>query len=166
MLSQKKKKGQAALATMQSLLNGILSDLTGSDEPVESQQVAEAAPQEAASAPFTSPDLPVGKVQGVRALKSNTWLQRVETPVEILVAVLATEPVQYLSAWFLKTQSNSNWLSKKVEERPLVNLASLRFSPVVQAVTGAISMLTTHGILGAPEPVILLNRCLVDVMSH
>ena len=165
LLSQKKSKGPGGAVTMHSLLEGILHDLTGSDDPFHhsdpppsSENAIRTTPTEAASAPFTVPELPVTKVQGVRALKSNAWIQRRETRTEILCAVWATQPVQVLSAWLLKAQGDKCWLSKNVVERPLVNLATPHFSPVVSAMTDAINMMSQNQILAAPYPMILLNR--------
>ena len=145
---------------MATLLQGILQDLTGST----ADDGTAPASVEAASAPFTSPDLPISKVQGVRALKTSGWLCRIQTATEIFVSVLSTLPLQHLSAWMLKTQGDVNWLSKKAEERPLLNLASLRYSPAVAAINEAIDMLKPHLILGAPYPVVLLDRPLSDIL--
>ena len=154
MMSQKKAKNKGSSeANMTSLLQGILTDLTGcmhdeSGGPVSMEDV---------SAPFTAPEMPVSKVQGVRALKTCAWLGRAQTATEIFVAVLGTQPLQHLSAWFLGAQGNMSWLSEKIEERPVVNLVSLRFSPVVRAINEAILLLRENCILGAPEPIVLLN---------
>jgi hypothetical protein len=162
MLSQKKDSGkgkEGSANNMATLLQGILQDLTGST----AEDGTASASVDAVSAPFTSPDLPVSKVQGVRALKTSAWLCRIQTATEIFVSVLSTLPLQHLSAWLMKTQGDVCWLSKKAEERPLVNLVSLRFSPAVAAINEAIEMLKPHVILGAPYPVVLLDRPLSDI---
>ena len=91
--------------------------------------------------PFTFPDVPVAKIQGVRAAKSETWLRRPETLSEIVSAILSTEPVFHLSTWFLKQQEDQTWLSEDPTRRPLVNLVTPRFSPVVRAIASCFDML-------------------------
>lgn len=131
-----RKKQRLSGETMTTLLNGILGDLTGDSVAVGSSSGRNGV--EAAEAPYIVPDVPVTRVQGVRALKSCTYLENATTPTQTLVAILATDCVQELSAWLMKTQKQKAWLSKKPEERPVVNLSTLRFSPAVRALHNVI----------------------------
>ena len=121
------KKGISG-ETMATLLSGILGDLVGEKQDTGPQG------SEAPLAPYVVSEVPVSKVQGVRAKKSCTFLQEPQTISQTVSAVLSTEAVQALSAWLLKAQRTKAWLSKIPEERPVVNLATMRFSPAAQAI--------------------------------
>lgn len=95
--------------------------------------------------PFTFPDVPVAKIQGVRAAKSESWLKRTETISEIASAIMSTEPVFRLSTWFLQQQEEQTWLSDNPSNRPIVNLVTPRFSPVVKAIASCFDMLVNPG---------------------
>lgn len=139
------------------LLNSILCDLAGFEEGDDDLR-AVTRPAEAASVPFTTAEVPVTKVQGVRAAKSCTWLARAETITETLVSILSTSPMVHLSAWFLRSQRKKGWLSKEVAERPLVNLVSPRHSPAVRAVSERIQILKS----GLTGPLGLFDGVLDD----
>ena len=166
-MCSKKQPRTGKKQTMASLVQGIVSELTGGDEAgLREEEPLPAAGNavshvDAASAAYVSPELPVSKVQGVRAMKSCAWLERPETPTEVLVSILSTEPLQDLSFWFLKSQKNMGWLSKKPEERPIVNLTSLQFSPVVLVVSETISTLEFNLDVQEPEILLLLDGGLV-----
>eukprot|EP00438_Fugacium_kawagutii_P006490 Skav226929 [mRNA] locus=scaffold3020:72657:73124:+ [translate_table: standard] len=123
------------------LLNSILCELGGFEEGDDDFRSVVTRPAEAASVPFTTAEVPVTKVQGVRAAKSCTWLARAETITETLVSIVSTSPMVRLSAWFLKTQRKKGWLSKEACERPLVNLVSPQHSPAVRAVSECVHIL-------------------------
>ena len=116
----------------------ILRALAVDDDGHGDQPVA--VPDESES-PFVFPDVPVQKVQGVRANKSETWLQRSTTVAEVITAIATTEPVFQVSTWYLQQQEAEAWLSKEPEKRPLVNLSSRRYSPVVEAISKCLSAL-------------------------
>ena len=121
---------------LMNLLTTIMCDSAGCD-----QETLMEKPEEVAAASFTTSDVPIGKVQGVRATKSCSWIERPSTAVELLVAILSTEPVGHLSAWLLKAQKLKSWLSKDPTERPLVNLVTYRFSPASRCVHELADML-------------------------
>lgn len=130
-------KGNISLA---SLMSGILQDLTG--EPVgDAVAPGNSSALEAAIAPFVHPDVPIGKVQGVRARKSCTWIRRPQTLSELLIAVLSTKPVSGLSQWLLHQQGSNSYLSRDPTERPAVCCATLRYNPAVKAISESVNML-------------------------
>lgn len=115
--------------------------------------------------PFVFPEVPVQKVQGVRAGKSQSWLQRPTTVVELMTSILTTEPVFKLSTWLLQQQEDECWLSKQPEDRPMVNLVTARYSPVMRAIADCLAALQNpldveHG------PLFLLDRSLFGSSSH
>lgn len=91
--------------------------------------------------PFVFPEVPIQKVQGVRANKSQSWLQRPTTVVELMTCILTTEPVFKLSTWLLQQQEDECWLSKRPEDRPMINLVTARYSPVMRAISGCLDAL-------------------------
>lgn len=93
--------------------------------------------------PFVFPDVPVQKVQGVRANKSETWLRRPTTVAEVITAISTTEPVFRLSTWYLQQQESEGWLSSNPDMRPLVNLVTRQYSPVTKAISQCICVART-----------------------
>lgn len=130
------KKGHAS-GSVKHLVNSIVSELIGND-------VVQATPDEAAASPYVCPDVPVSKVQGVRATKSAAWIGREETLVELLALVVTSEPIANLSAWLFRTQRLQSWLHRDAAQRPLVCLATKRFSPAVTAVNECVLALTSN----------------------
>ena len=131
----RKKAGSnqsAPASDVLSVLRALLPDEGHSDATISDNS------QES---PFTFPDVPVSRIQGVRAAKSEGWLARSLTASELSVAILATEPVFQLSTWFLKQQEEESWLCADPSKRPLVNLVTPRFSPVVRAMSSCLDML-------------------------
>lgn len=120
----RKTKGKSGQQELADALNSVLFALTGCED-----MSALAKPEELATATLTSSDIPVAKVQGVRASKACNWIARPTTATEILAAVVSTEPVERLSCWFLQSQSRKTWLHVNPCERPLVNMATRRYSP-------------------------------------
>lgn len=136
----KKGAGKSADAgSILQLLSSIMCDIAGCETDGNGEIIAK--PEDVASASFTASDIPVAKVQGVRAAKGLAWLQRIETPCEILAAVVCTEHVGHLSAWLLKGQSHQTWLHRDPQERPLVALATLRYSPAAKCVDALFHLL-------------------------
>ena len=125
------QKGGAANAREH--LDAALHALAG-DELVEQDRLQ---PEE----PFTFPDVPIGRIQGVRAAKSETWIARGETVTELTVAVLTTEPMLELSVWLMHQQEHTLWLAQDPNRRPLVALTTPRYSPVVEAIHKCVRML-------------------------
>ena len=134
-----RNKGKSSNGVM-NLLNSILCDLAGCDQDDVPDLVAK-QPSETASMSFTSAEVPLVKVQGVRAAKSCDWLERPETMTEILTAIVSTLPVVRLSRWFLRSQSEKLWLHRQAEERPMLNLVTPRYSPAVQSVHESVQTL-------------------------
>ena len=112
--------------------------------------------------PFVFPDVPVQKVQGVRANKSETWLRRPTTVAEVITAISTTEPVFRLSTWYLQQQESEGWLSSNPDMRPLVNLVTRQYSPVTKAISQCLAALrepfdVDHG------PLFLLDGFLIAI---
>lgn len=105
--------------------------------------------------PFLCPDVPVARVQGCRAAKSEAWLDRPETTTELLTAIIATEPMYDLSCHFMEGQKRQLWLSADVCKRPLVNLVTPCRSPVVKQLSASLNMLTDP--FGQEGPLLLLD---------
>lgn len=143
---------------IQTLMDAIVCELTGQDkgtlcrkEAVDAKDAATAA-----AGAFTNPDIPVAKVQGVRALKSTEWLMRPQTGTELFVAVLSTEPVFVLSAYLLQGLKLKAHLSKDASQRPAVSLATPRYSHAVESVGKAIHLLES----GLQGPLFLFDGAL------
>lgn len=111
----------------------IVQDLTGEKIDGKATQEGSAA-LDTAIAPYVHPDVPVGKVQGVRATKACNWIEREETLTELLVAVLSTDSVGKLSCRILRDQREKAFLAKEAHRRPIVCCATLRFNPAVHAI--------------------------------
>ena len=119
----------------QQSLGTLMGSLADEFRQSADQQLAEAeAPSmAAASSVFMQQDIPVTKVQGVRAKKGAMWFGRVESATEIMVAVHVSRPVEIITAWLLKTQKQESWLSMDPLERPLVQLVTPELSRTVQS---------------------------------
>lgn len=113
--------GQLSMAT---LLGNLISDLA---------LVSDAsAPDDPVQSAFVAPDIAPSKVQGVRAKKSLSYVERSETPAEMYLAVLAVGPLEKYMYWLFKCQKEQSWLSPCPDKRPLVILTS-QSSPVLEA---------------------------------
>lgn len=134
---------------MMKLLCSIMNDIAGCDGDSESMVEK---PEEVAAASFSTSatDMPIGKVQGVRASKSCLWVARPSTPTELLAAIVATAPVHHMTARFLQEQSLDAHLHSDPQRRPLVNLVTARYSPACRCVSDLIAVLTS-GISGPLE---------------
>ena len=154
-------KQSTPASDMLSVLRALLPDEEGNAIVSDNSQ----------EAPFTFPDVPVAKIQGVRAAKSEAWLARQSTASELSVAIMATEPVFSLSTWFLQQQEEQSWLSNDASKRPLVNLVTARFSPVVRAIASCWDLLT-EPVHGEHPMCVFLDRtsvapcCLVAHLQH
>ena len=135
----KKPSGKKASANAALILSGLLGD----EAYVQTGDDSGNLPLPAGESPFTCPDVPVGRVQGLRAAKSESWLDRPETATEILVAILATQPVYELSCHFMEEQKHQSWLSDDPRKRPLTSLATERYSPVVDKLVKYLNVLET-----------------------
>lgn len=133
-------KGKPSASSMNALLNSLVSDLTGG---VVVQSSDGTGALEAAASPYVCPDVPKSKVQGVRSGKSVKWLEREETLTEIIVLVASSESVSRLSGWLFRAQHLQLWLHQDPRERPLVCLATMRFSPAVKALNDCIVAMTS-----------------------
>ena len=129
----KPQRGQ----TLAQLVGALMDDIQQS----AGTQVAEGAAS-MASAAFVLPDLPVSKIQGVRARKGATWFGRVESACEMLVAISASRPVERITTWMLKAQKDESWLAADPAQRPLVQLVTPGLSIPVQALCEYASMMT------------------------
>ncbi|CAE7591425.1 unnamed protein product [Symbiodinium natans] len=111
--------------TLQRLIGALVDDIQRSaDEPDAAS---------AASSAFTLPDLPVSKIQGVRAGKGAAWLARQESATEMAVGIYTSRPIEHVTAWLLKSQKMESWLAAEPSERPLVQLTTPDMSVTVQA---------------------------------
>lgn len=144
-----KKSGKSKSESMSQLLNSILCDIAGCEDGNLDNAIAPKA-EDMASATFTASEIPVAKVHGVRSQKSCLWLGRIETPTELLTALVSTGPVAHLSAWLLEGQRLKTWLHSDPSQRPLVNLVTARFSPASGCIDELASLLQS-GISGELE---------------
>jgi hypothetical protein len=102
---------------MATLLGSLISDLV---------QASDADGDEAGhvQSAFVAPEIPPSKVQGVRAKKSISYVERPETVAEMYVSVLAVGPLEKYLYWLFKQQRDETWLSSDPAKRPLVALTS------------------------------------------
>ena len=129
----KPKRGQ----TLAGLVGALMDDIQQS----AGVQVAE-GPAAMASNAFVLPDLPVSKIQGVRARKGAAWFGRDESATEMVVAIAASRPVERVTAWMLKAQKDESWLAADPGLRPLVQLVTPGLSCCVQALCEYASMMS------------------------
>lgn len=135
------KKAPGARKASVSDIQGVLKGLGQSDPQDPNLAVVET--NSTTESPFTFPDVPVARVQGIRAAKCEDWLARESTLCELLSAIVTTEPIFRLSTWLLQQQEERLWLSNDPTKRPIVNLVTPRFSPVVKAISSLIDMLVS-----------------------
>ena len=159
MFSKTNSKGHKHERPMSEILRLLsLDDGDGNDADGNGNDDGGRVAQQSPESPFVFPDIPVQRIQGVRASKSETWLSRTTTVSELVTAIETTEPVFRLSTWLLQQQEDQLWLSQDPTLRPVVSLVTPRFSPVVRAMSQCFSMLqdpwnAEHG------PLYLLDRC-------
>lgn len=134
------------------MLASIMTEIAGCQEGAVIDR-----PEEVASATFTASDIPMAKVQGVRATKACTWMSRPSTPSEVMSAIVSTHPVAELSAWFLRGQKLKTWPHKDPSMRDLVNLATERYSPASRCVHEIVHILQT----GMEGPLAIFDGSLV-----
>ena len=113
--------------TLSSLIGALVDDIQQSAQSADSDLAA------SASNAFMLPDLPVSKIQGVRARKGAVWFGRSESATEMVVAVYSSQPVERITAWMLKSQKQESWLAEDASKRPLVQLATPAVSCTAQA---------------------------------
>ena len=125
---QKGRQESVADTSMSALVGALVSELVESSGGQS-------------DAPFVLPDVPPAKVQGVRAKRSCGFVEAPTSVSDMLIAVLAVQPLETYTHWLLQTQRDELWLSRDPLKRPLVNLVSEQHSPAIQAVCRYTDML-------------------------
>ena len=123
---QSKKRRGVGEASIGALVNSLVEDLVQQGQAADSDPVQNC---------FVLPDISVSKVQGVRAKKSLTYIQRAETTFDMYACVVGVQHLELYSFWLFKSQEQEAWLAAEVEKRPLIALTG-DDSPVARALRG------------------------------
>ena len=64
-----------------------------------------------------------------------TWLDRPSTQSELAVSITVTQPMQRFNFWLFKQQHEKLFQSDDPTQRPIVALATPKYSPAVKALS-------------------------------